>query len=527
MKMLHTTSLSDKVAFYVRLSDEDRDKRHKADDSESIQNQKSMLINYAMEQGWGIYEIYSDDDYSGVDSERPKWNELIKDAEGRKFNIVLCKTQARFTRDMELVEKYLHKLFPIWGVRFVGFVDNADTAVASNKKARQINGLVNEWYLEDLSANVTSALDDKRYNGKYIGSIPLYGYLKDPSDHNRLVVDEEAAAVVRRVFMLYLSGFGICKIAQILNDEGVLNPTNYKWSKGFKFKPAKYNPATGHLWSFGTIRKMLTNEMYIGTMVQGVNKKISYKSKKQVKVPDKSRIKVEGTHEAIVDAAVFERVRRQLGLRTKQQTSGQAHIFAGKLRCVFCGAALNKNSAKGIAYLRCYANKVSGGACAGSRSVQFRLVEDTVLAELKLLLANHRSTEQQAARMLRRKESAPRIARLRLQYDKAAADAEGISKTVVSLYSDKVKGVISEAQFLELNSEFAAKKEQCVLEQQRLLEAIEKEGAAKNNLPSMEDVVEKYYNIEALDSKIVGELIDYIEVGRDAQMVYINIHWAV
>ena len=161
------------AAIYCRLSREDEEKQS---ESESIQNQKSMLIKYALDKGWDIYNIYCDEDYSGIDRERPAFRQLIADAEARQFDIVLVKTQSRFTRDMELVEKYLHGKFIEWGVRFIAIVDHVDTADEANKKSRQINGLVNEWYLEDLSNNVRSVLSHKRREGKFIGSSALYGY---------------------------------------------------------------------------------------------------------------------------------------------------------------------------------------------------------------------------------------------------------------------------------------------------------------------------------------------------------------
>ena len=146
------------VALYVRLSEEDRNKRFETDDSNSIQNQKAMLLQYAMEQGWEVYDIYNDDDYTGSDRKRPAFNRLLKDAEEHKFDVILCKTQSRFTRELELVEKYIHGLFPLWGNRFIGIVVNADTANKGNKKSRQINGLVNEWYLEDMTENIRRVL---------------------------------------------------------------------------------------------------------------------------------------------------------------------------------------------------------------------------------------------------------------------------------------------------------------------------------------------------------------------------------
>ena len=214
----------EKVAIYCRLSEEDRNKKQETDDSNSIQNQKAMLLEYSIQQGWEVYNIYSDDDYTGSDRRRPEFNRLLADAEARRFNIVLCKTQSRFTRELELVEKYIHGLFPIWGIRFVSIVDNADTANKGNKKSRQINGLVNEWYLEDMSDNIRSVLTNRRQNGFHIGAFALYGYKKDPENKKRWIVDEEAAAVVQKIFALCMDGMGPTQIAKWLQENKVLSP---------------------------------------------------------------------------------------------------------------------------------------------------------------------------------------------------------------------------------------------------------------------------------------------------------------
>ena len=192
-----------KAAIYCRLSEEDKNKQFKNEESNSIQNQKSMLIEYAVEHNWEIYGIYSDDDYTGADRNRPEFNRLLKDAENNKFDIILCKTQSRFTREVEIVEKYIHGLFIDWGIRFVSIVDNADTNNKGNKKARQINALINEWYLEDMSENIKSVLTNRRKNGYHIGSFAPYGYKKDPERKGHLVIDDEAANIIREIFNLF------------------------------------------------------------------------------------------------------------------------------------------------------------------------------------------------------------------------------------------------------------------------------------------------------------------------------------
>lgn len=263
-----------KVAIYCRLSkdDEVRKKLSAKNESESIQNQKSILIQYAIDRGYDIHDIYVDEDYSGADRDRPAFNRLIEDASQHKFDIVLAKSQSRFTRDMELVEKYLHGKFMEWGIRFIAVVDHADTDDVGNKKSRQINGLVNEWYLEDLSSNVRTVLTHKRKAGQYIGSFALYGYQKDPTDHNHLIVDPEAAEVVRKIFAMALDGFGVPKIVRTLNEAGIPNPTSYKHSHGMAFYNS--NPSqVPDIWTPVTVHAMLKNRMYTGAMVQGRHKK--------------------------------------------------------------------------------------------------------------------------------------------------------------------------------------------------------------------------------------------------------------
>lgn len=182
---------------------------------------------------------------------------MIEGARQKKFQIILCKTQSRFTRDMELVEKYIHCLFPIWGIRFIAVADNADTEVKGNKKARQINGLVNEWYLEDLSENVRMVFDLKRREGQYIGGFPLYGYKKDPADKNKIVIDPEAASVVRRIFQWSREGCGKQRIAVMLNERGIAAPARYKAEHGWTCRYPQQNHSG--LWNKTTVSRILRN----------------------------------------------------------------------------------------------------------------------------------------------------------------------------------------------------------------------------------------------------------------------------
>src|SRR5574344_3081219 len=218
----------EKVGVYCRLSDEDRFKTNKNDDSDSIVNQRSMCVKFAVNNGWDVVDIYSDDDFSRAGVDRPGFNKLIEDCENGKINLVLSKTQSRFSRDLEVIERYLHNKFIEWGVRFVSIVDNADTSNESNKKSRQINGLMNEWYLEDLSQNIKKSLKNKREDGLFMGSFAPYGYVRSSEDKHKLIVDPVASKVVKEIFEKYKNGEGYYKIAQYLNNNNIPTPSVYK-----------------------------------------------------------------------------------------------------------------------------------------------------------------------------------------------------------------------------------------------------------------------------------------------------------
>ena len=304
------------AALYLRLSKEDAEKINRGDDSESIRNQRMLLMEEAVRRGFLVGEVYSDEDYSGTDRERPAFNRMIEDAKLKKFDVLLCKTQSRFTRDMEVAEKYIHRVFPLLGIRFIGVVDHVDTDVKGNKKARQIHALVNEWYVEDLSENIRAVYRSKMLQGQYLGSFPLYGYQKDPKDRHRLIIDEEAAEVVRKIFRYFLEGIGVQSICRKLQAEGILTPTEYKQSKGLRYHTPLRKEEHG--WSASTVKRILSNEMYIGTLVQGRERKVSYKSKKVVAVPESEWIRVQDCHEPIISKDDFCRVQEMLKMRRRR-----------------------------------------------------------------------------------------------------------------------------------------------------------------------------------------------------------------
>lgn len=514
-----------KVAIYCRLSEEDRHKLSREDDSESIQNQKSMLIEYSVQREWEIYNIYSDDDYTGSDRNRPAFNQLLKDAENHKFDIILCKTQSRFTRELEIVEKYIHGLFPIWNIRFVSIVDNADTENKGNKKARQINGLINEWYLEDMSDNIKSVLTNKRRNGVHIGAFALYGYKKDPNQKGHLIIDDGAAQVVREVFTLFSQGMGKSAIARYLNEKGIPNPTEYKRLHGMRYKQPITKQST--LWRYFAIADMLINEIYIGNMVQGKYGSISYKSKKNKPIPKEQWIRVEGTHEPIIDIDLWNTVQQMIKQKAKPFSNGEIGIFAKKVKCMHCGYVMRSTKSHEKRYLKCATKNDCKDACIGS-FISVSVLEECVLSELKKFSEKYLDMDELERNVVLNQKLDEKKHNLELQLKEYQSKIINCSKGIKTLYLDKVKGIITEDDFIELSSDLHKDKktyENLINNFSSQITEIEQKHTSN---ASIKEQLEKYLSLEHLTHNIVNQLINSIIVGKrnlETKEIPIEINW--
>lgn len=525
-----------KAAIYCRLSkeDEEQGKKDKDGESESIQNQKSMLIHYAIEKGYDIYHIYSDEDYSGVDRERPGFNSMIEAASQRRFDVILAKTQSRFTRDMELVEKYLHGKFIEWGIRFIAVVDHVDTADIANKKSRQINGLVNEWYLEDLSNNVRSVLTHKRREGKYIGTFALYGYKKDPADNNHLQVDPEAAEIVKRIFALYLAGNGTTRIARMLNEEGVPPPAQYKREHGFNYKKSLQYPSEG-LWGKATIYRMLTNQTYIGNLEQGRHKKVSYKSRKTVWLPKKEWIVVPNTHEGIIDAESFARVQQMLREHARGGGQGTINPLAGKVFCGVCGSAMeqtgsgyiSKKAGKALKYFRCRTAQRDKRRCRGQDYMPMDKLQELVRERVQRHLASCLNLEKLERALPETQLSGRRQAR-RKELERLKGEILRRRKAMRELYLDKSSGVISPAQFMELNRAFLKEVDGLEARCAKLEEQLGEAAGANGQREIMKQYLRDIGNVQTLNRALACLLIEKVvvyPVDVEANTRGIEINW--
>ena len=508
-----------KAAIYCRLSKEDEDK---IGESESIQNQKSMLLQYAMEKGFDIYQIYSDEDYSGIDRNRPAFNSMLQAASEHQFDVVLAKTQSRFTRDMELVEKYLHGKFVEWGIRFIAVVDHVDTNDTANKKSRQINGLINEWYLEDLSTNVRSVLDHKRKEGLFIGSFALYGYCKDPEAKGKLVVDPEAAEIVKRIFSMALSGIGAHKIARILNDEKVQSPTAYKQMNGIHYHIAAKNRNIG-LWSSPTVYQMLHNQTYAGNLVQGRHKKISYKTEKTMWLPKSQWIVVENTHEPIIDMETFETVQMMLKERTRSGAKGEIHPLAKKIVCGCCGRFMEQTGRQPradetkIRYVRCRMHQRAPEVCGNKTCTNLTDLQNVVLQRIRAYVSDWFDPEKvklpEQDDPVRQRNQA-----MREELRKLRGDVERRRKAMQELYLDKVSGLIDSAQFFEMNKSFLNEVSSAEARIEKLESELEQQKEESATIQTQMQRVRELAQVSHLTRELAVLLVDRVMVGpKDAR----------
>lgn len=515
-----------KVAIYCRLSEEDRNKRTPQDDSLSIENQKNMLKSYADDMGWELFDIYSDDDYAGADRKRPEFNRLLTDAEAHKFDIILCKTQSRFTRELELVERYINGLFPLWGIRFISIVDNADSESKGNKKSRQINGLVNEWYLEDMSENIKSVLDSRRKSGLHIGSFALYGYKKDPMRKGHLIIDDEAAEVVREIFTLFSKGYGKTAIARSLNDRRIPNPSEYKRLCGLKYMPPKSKIST--LWKYSTIANILENEMYIGNMVQGKYGSVSYKTKQNKPRPKSEWYITYGTHEAIIEPELWNTVQKLREERTKPFSNGEIGLFAGKAKCAYCGYTLRSSENRGKHYLMCPNRHISKDACIGS-FISVERLEGMVKAELQKLIESYLDVDELVKNISYPQNNKELKEKLLKKIEFHRKKAEEYSRLIKEVYIDKCNGIVAESDYIAMSKEFYAEREK----EKVLLDSLNVELAdfelSHDEEEAREALIKGYTSVEKLSRECVEILVDHIAVGKridGSRNVPVEIYWS-
>ena len=498
------------VAIYIRLSREDGDK----EESDSVGNQRKLLTEYvAKKEDFILYDIYVDDGYSGTNFNRPSFQRMIADIEDGKVNCVVVKDLSRFGRDYIDTGRYLERYFPELGVRFISVTDSIDSMKQAYDMLLPIKNIFNEQYARDISKKIQATVKSKQKAGEFIGAFTSYGYKKSPVNKNKLVIDDYAADVVRRIFSLYIQGYGKQRIAKLLNAEGILCPAEYKKVNGENYKNCNRLESTTY-WSYSTINSILHREMYVGNMVQGT--KHQRMRSKQKKMSKEDWIIVENTHEPIIDKETWEKAQSLLKKRTRElDLETNKNIFAGFVKCGDCGRAMTKNmwrraDGSKTYSLYCGTYKRNGKQYCTPHTLPMAVLEDIVLGDLKAIVDSVDNLKELVQSQSFTASKVKRIADTEL--GKIKAELERVKRLKKSIYEDYREELISKEEFLSYREDYL-KKEELYSKQIEALEEKKKDNVTEDvfETPWLKRLLE-LKDIESLDRDIVVEMISEIRV---------------
>ena len=520
-----------KVALYIRLSKEDGDKG----ESYSVTSQREILLEYLKNHpDLELYDIYVDDGWSGTNFERPDFNRMMDAIYEGKVNCVIVKDLSRFGRNYTESGNYIENVFVRLKVRFIAINNGVDSFSNNMNSATQciavgVQNVINESVAATTSVNIRGTLNVSRKQGKFIGSFASYGYKKDPHDHHKLIIDEEAAEVVRMIYRLFLEGNSILTIVKHLNALGIPNPTTYKKQKGFNYGN---NPNVNQdgTWGDQTVRRILKNEMYIGNMVQGKNTTISYKIKQCRPVPKSEWIVVENTHEPIIDKDTFFKVQslfKQDAFVRKSLNTGKVDLFSGMVRCAECNRAMSKKTNTFVYgtynYYRCVTHNKRGKCTA--HSIRIDKLEQAVLYTIKTIIDTALEVESFLLDVEKRAKNTPEIKSFQRTLDVKLEEKEKLKQMSLSLYPDWKSGEISHEEYLALKANIAEK----IRELDTVINTLQKENdeTDSKNLKENQFLEHflQYATIDTLTRPIIVELIESILVHENGNIT-INFKFA-
>lgn len=495
------------VGLYIRLSREDE---NKTDVSESITNQKSLLLQYVKENNLRVYDIYIDDGYSGTTFDRPGFNRLIRDCENKLVNMVITKDMSRLGRDYIKTGYYLEKYFPEHNIRYIAITDNIDTYLNnSNNDIAPFKAIMNDYYAKDISKKIKSSLRAKQKEGKWVGSRCPYGYDKDINNKNHLVINEEQAGIVRYIFDLSLNGLTCFKIANKLTLENIKTPAqyyNFNWKNNYNMNMGKWHPKT--------IKDILTNRLYTGDLVQNRRSKINYKIKKIVYNKESDYIIVPNTHEAIIDKELFDRVQSLIPKNVGRNEKRENHLLDGLLYCGECNHRISVSPRRKIdnrCYTVCnyYRTYLKQKVCT-MHSNNYDILEDNILELLKEYCLKYMDKKSILNRVINTNNDKQN----NLKYIKnLEKEISNINDNLDSIYIDRLNKNISEEQFnrvkIKLETELNIKLDK--------IKELKKEKTQNNNI-DREKYISEVLELNNISRDIIINLIDRIEIFEDKKI---------
>ena len=504
------------TGIYIRLSQEDKDKKYESD-SESVINQRELLTRYVENNSFNLVGEYVDDGYSGTDFERPGFKKLIEDIKNRKINCVIVKDLSRLGRDHIMTGYYIETFFPENNIRFISILESYDSFKnqASNDSSTFIIAC-NDYYSKQNSIKIRNVLNEKRKNGKFVGSLPSYGYMRDPEDKGHLVPNPETAPIVKQIFEWRKNGIGPSRIATMLNDKGYPTPSGYK---GTNYSSRLINRDK---WNISSIKKILSNRIYTGDMIQHTQTKVNYKSKKKITLDESMWMIVENTHEPLVDKDTFFYISKLIKQNTKDvqlKNRKEKRLLEGKLFCKECGNRLSILYRKNHDYwtVNCnrYARDPIRGQCS-SHFFPYNYLEAQIME--KFIEDVKKQIEELDIEELNKKvqtEVQKQTKSLNSNINDLLIEKESITKRLTTLYEDRYNDIITADTYKELAKPF---EEKLKIINQNINENQMKKYEVKsklNELPNYTKKIKKLLDLNNPKKELINTLIDRTVIDKN------------
>ena len=507
-----------KAGIYLRLSRDDGTDN----ESMSISNQRNMLMDYANERGWEIEDTYIDDGISGTTFDRPGFQRLISDIEKKRINMVIVKDLSRLGRNYAQVGNYTDFFFPKHNVRFIAIGDNVDSE-KDNDFAGFLN-VIHEHYAKDASRKIKTVKKTQMKKGQFIGSQPAMGYMRDPEDKHHLIINDDGAEIIRRLFHLYTLGESARHIAEIFNGEGVPTPRVHFFNRLGKPNPYSQDAET---WGSATIMRLLKNQVYIGHMAQGKRRKKSFKLKKRDVIPEDNWVVVKNTHEALIDEVTWNRVQSIIKQNKRRTTprlkkDGTVSLFSGKVFCADCGAKMTYQLVKNGGYVdssryRCSTYSNQGKTACSFHAIREDELEAIVLNEItkfSKIAVNYSETLLTRLIEINNRIKSKNGTLIEKQLQKTERDLNSLATKIDVLIEQIANGNISETMFKKLMNGYETKQEELSEKRTSLKSEL---NEVIDNTKHISDIIDNFKArnyITELDRETVVELIDHIEVFR-------------
>ena len=501
-----------KTALYCRLSQDDGIEG----DSNSIQNQKSILRKFAEDHHFPSPCFYVDDGFSGGTFQRPAFQQMISDMENGGIGIIVTKDLSRLGRNQLHTGLYIEERFPMFGVRYIAINDNVDTDSSESNDLMPFKNLFNEWFIRDTSRKIRAVLKAKAERGERLGTRTPYGYRKDP-DTKKLIVDEEAAAIVRRIFAMCAGGSGPSQIARILKKEQILTPTMYAYTR-YGITHTCLDTAHPYNWSDSAIANLLENEIYLGNTVTMKHSSRSYKDKRRVEHPREECMVFENTHPALITREVWDMVQRVRKNKRRLTKMEEQNKYSGLVFCADCGSNMVLHRAHTMSasynHFTCRTYKKDGEACTG-HYIRECVLDEIVLEDLRRVTSAAREHPEKFAAYIGSKQSAELQREIRRQEKELAAmrkrkaELDAIFK---KLYEDSVLGRITTEQFQMLSSSYMEEQNQIAASIPQKEADIQRLRETVNGTDGFLDKAKRYTDITELTPELLRLFIERIVV---------------